>query len=332
MDGFQPNEMVIVIAATNRPDVLDTALLRPGRFDRHVTIDRPTWQCRLAILKVHTRNKPLADDVNLETIARGMIGMTGADLRNLTNEAALLATREGKNKIDRHDFSRAADRVLMGPKREEVLSAEGKRRTAYHEAGHALVSWLEPEADPPQKVSIIPRGRALGVTFNAPAEERYHHGKDYFLARLVLLMGGRAADRLIYNQAFSGHENDLKEATKLARYMVTHWGMSERLGPMSFRVGEEHVFLGKEIQEPRDFSEGTAAVIDDEVQRLLREADDRAYELLKSHREELERLVEALLQKEELHRDEIDQILREKPAMIDGQPVGAATPQESPAI
>jgi cell division protease FtsH len=285
-----------------------------------VTIDRPTWQGRLAILKVHTRNKPLADDVNLEAIARKMIGMTGADLRNLTNEAALLATREGKTKIDRVDFDRASDRVLMGPKREEVLTAEGKRRTAYHEAGHALVSWLEPEADPPQKVSIIPRGRALGVTFSVPEEERYHHGADYFKARLIVLMGGRAADRLVFGQAFSGHEDDLKQATRLARYMVTHWGMSDRLGPMSFRIGEEHVFLGKEIQEPRDFSETTAATIDDEVQRILREADQRAYELLDSHRPQLDRLVEALLQREELHREEMEEILGEsKSVAVDGR-------------
>jgi cell division protease FtsH len=320
MDGFQPNESVIVIAATNRPDVLDSALLRPGRFDRHVTIDRPTWQGRLDILKVHTRTKPLADDVNLEAVARKMIGMTGADLRNLANEAALLATREDKARIDRHDFERAADRVLMGPKREELITPDGKRKTAYHEAGHALVSWLEPECDPPQKVSIIPRGRALGVTFNIPEEERYHHGMDYFKARLVLLMGGRAADRLVFGQPFSGHENDLKEATRLARYMVTHWGMSDRLGPMSFRVGEEHVFLGKEIQEPRDFSEETASVIDEEVQKILRDADQRAYELLEKHRSDLDRLVEALLQKEELHREEIEEILRTVPKeQLDGK-------------
>jgi cell division protease FtsH len=314
MDGFQPNESVIVIAATNRPDVLDSALLRPGRFDRHVTIDRPNWQGRLDILKVHTRTKPLADDVNLETVARKMIGMTGADLRNLANEAALLATRENKSRIERADFERAADRVLMGPQRDEILTPEGKRRTAYHEAGHALVSWLTPECDPPQKVSIIPRGQALGVTFNIPEEERYHQGTDYFKARLVLCMGGRAADRLIYRQPFAGHENDLKQATRLARYMVTHWGMSERLGPMSFRIGEEHVFLGKEIQEPRDFSEETAFIIDEEVQRLLREADQKAFELLDSHRGDLDRLVEALLQKEELQKEEIDEILGKRPA------------------
>jgi cell division protease FtsH len=322
MDGFQPNEMVIVLAATNRPDVLDSALLRPGRFDRHVTIDRPTWQGRLAILKVHTRNKPLADDVNLEAIAREMIGMTGADLRNLTNEAALIATRENKGKIDRKDFALAADRVLIGPKRDEVLSPEDKRKTAYHEAGHALVTWLVPGSDRPLKVSIIPRGQTLGMNVSVPEEERYHHGMDYFKARLVMMMGGRAADRLIYSQPYAGEEMDLKQATRLARYMVTHWGMSDRLGPMSFRIGEEHVFLGKEIQEPRDFSEGTAAIIDEEVQRILREAEQRAYELLEGHRADLDRLAEALLQREELQREEIDQLLQGS-ANRDGKPTDA---------
>jgi cell division protease FtsH len=325
MDGFTPTEAVIVMAATNRPDVLDSALLRPGRFDRHITIDRPTWQGRLAILKVHTRNKPLADDVNLESIARGMIGMTGADLRNLANEAALLATREGKNKIDRRDFERAADRVLMGAKREEVLTAEGKRKTAYHEVGHALVGWLEPKADPPHKISIIPRGRGLGVTVSPPDEDRMHHGLDYWKAWLAVRMGGRAADRLVYGQPYSGQEDDLKQATRMARYMVTHWGMSDKLGPMSFRQGEEHVFLGKELQEPRDFSESTAAVIDEEVQKLLREADEHAYQLLKDHREQMDRLVEALLQREELLRDEIDQILKESSNGIVTGPLAASS-------
>ena len=280
MDGFTPTESVIVMAATNRPDVLDSALLRPGRFDRHITIDRPTKEGRAAILKVHTRNKPLADDVNLEDIAKDMIGMTGADLRNLAKVGALVARRVGKTRIERRDFTRAADRVMMGAKREEIMTAEGKRRTAYHEAGHALVSWLEPEADPPRKVTIVPRGHALGVTMFSPDEDRHHRGLDYWLARLAFMLGGRAADRLIYGQPFSGHEGDLKEATRLARYMVTHWGMSDRLGPVSFRVGEEHVFLGKEIQEARDFSDGTATIIDEEVQRILREADDHAYKLL----------------------------------------------------
>jgi cell division protease FtsH len=309
MDGFQPTETVIVIAATNRPDVLDSALLRPGRFDRHVTVDRPTWRGRLEILKVHTRNKPLADDVDLEAIARKMTGMTGADLSNLANEAALLATRENKHKIDRTDFDRAADRVLLGPKREELLTPEGKRKTAYHEAGHALVALLEPHADPPQRVTIVPRGRALGVTITPPDEERYHHGLDYWKATLAGMMGGRAADRLVFGQPFSGHESDLKQATRVARYMVTHWGMSDKLGPMSFRIGEEHVFLGKEIQEPRDFSDGTAHEIDVEVQKLLVEADQRAYDQLKLHRAELDRLVEALLENEELDRKEIEALL-----------------------
>ncbi|HTU89340.1 MAG TPA: ATP-dependent zinc metalloprotease FtsH [Gemmataceae bacterium] len=330
MDGFTPAEAVIVMAATNRPDVLDSALLRPGRFDRHVTIDRPTWQGRLAILKVHTRNKPLADDVNLETIARGMIGMTGADLRNLANEAALLATREGKNKIDRADFERAADRVLIGPKREEVLSAEEKRRTAYHEAGHALVTWLVPEGEKPMKVSIVPRGRAGGVNWIAPDEDRYHHGLDYFKARLIMLMGGRAIERLIYGQPYAGVEMDLKQATKMARYMVTHWGMSDRLGPMSFRMGEEHVFLGKEIQEPRDFSETTAAVIDEEVQKLLREADEHAYDLLKSNRDKVEHIVDALMQREELLREEIDELLKDQSNGIVTQPAASGSEMLAP--
>ncbi len=309
MDGFQPNETVIVLAATNRPDVLDSALLRPGRFDRHITVDRPTWQGRLAILKVHTRNKPLADDVDLELIARKMVGMTGADLRNLANEAALIATRANKNKIDLSDFEHAADRILIGPLREEILTVDDRRRTAYHEAGHALTAWLEPAAGKPLKVTIIPRGRALGVNVNMLDEDRFHYGEDYFLAQLVTALGGRAADRLVYQQAFAGHENDLKQATRLARMMVAHWGMSDKVGPMALRIGEEHVFLGKEIQEARDFSEGIAEVVDQEVQRLLREADQRAYDLLANHRPELDKLVEALLEHEELTRDQLEQLL-----------------------
>jgi cell division protease FtsH len=314
MDGFTPTETVIVMAATNRPDVLDSALLRPGRFDRHITIDRPTWQGRLAILKVHTRNKPLADDVNLETIARGMIGMTGADLRNLANEAALLATRENKSKIDRSDFERAADRVLIGPKREEVLSADDKRRTAYHEAGHALCAWLTPKSDPIFKLTIIPRGRSLGMTRFRPDEERLDYTKKQLMARLIVAMGGRAADRLVFDEATSGANQDLKDATRIARMMVTQFGMSDRVGPVAYRIGEEHIFLGKEIQEPRDFSEGTAEVIDEEVRRILREADEQAYHLLQTHRHLMERLVEALLQREELLREEIDEILKDETA------------------
>jgi len=319
MDGFTPTETVIVMAATNRPDVLDSALLRPGRFDRHVTIDRPTWQGRLAILKIHTRNKPLSDEVNLEEIARSTIGMTGADLRNLCNEAALLATREGKSKIDHHDFNRSIDRVMIGARREEILSPEDKRRTAYHEAGHALCAWLTPKADPIFKLTIIPRGRALGFTWQRPEEDQTEYTQTQLMAKLIVCMGGRAADRLVFNEITSGANMDLKQATRISRLMVTQFGMSERVGPMTFRVGEEHVFLGKEIQEARDFSEGTATIIDEEVQRILREADERAYDLLKRNRDKMERLVEALLQREELLRDEIDQILRETNGVPTGQ-------------
>lgn len=309
MDGFQPNESVIVLAATNRPDVLDSALLRPGRFDRHITIDRPTWQGRRDILKVHTRNKPLADDVDLEAIAKKTIGMTGADLRNLANEAALIAVRNNKTRIDRADFEKAFDRILLGPQRDEIYTEAAKRQVAYHEAGHCLLGWFQPELEPPQKVTVVPRGRAGGVTLAGFDEERTHYGLSYFKAELAYLMGGRAAEKLVYGQIFAGAEMDLKQATRRARYMVTHWGMSDRLGPMSFRIGEEHVFLGKEIQEPRDFSETTAAIIDEEVQKLLREADERAYQILETHRDKLDQLVEALLQKEELLKEEIDEIL-----------------------
>jgi cell division protease FtsH len=310
MDGFQPTDMIIVLAATNRPDVLDPALLRPGRFDRHITVDRQNWQGRLAVLRVHTRNKPLAPDVDLEAISRQMTGMTGADLRNLANEAALLATREGKNKIERIDFERAADRVLIGPKREEVLSPEEKRVTAYHEAGHALITWLIDEADRPMKVSIVPRGRTLGVNIIVPEEEKYHRAVGYFKAKLATFMGGRAAEKLVYKQFSAGVEDDLHKATKLARYMVTHWGMSERVGPVSLPIGEEHVFLGKDIQQARDFSDGMAQIVDEEVQKLLREAEQQALELLQAHRSDLDRLVEQLLLKEELSRAEIEQVLK----------------------
>lgn len=322
MDGFTPTETVIVMAATNRPDVLDSALLRPGRFDRHITIDRPTWQGRLQILKVHTRNKPLSEDVDLEQIARGMIGMTGADLRNLANEAALLATREGKSKIDRSDFERAADRVLIGAKREEVLSIEEKKRTAYHEAGHTLCAWLTPQADPIFKVTIVPRGRAGGVTRFRPDEDRMDYTQSKLRAQLVVSMGGRAADRLIFAEATSGASMDLKQATRIARMMVTQFGMSDKLGPVAYRIGEEHVFLGKEIQEPRDFGEGTADLIDDEVRIILRDADDHAYKLLSANRHLMDRLVDALLQKEELLREEIEEIFKDE--KVNGVPSGSS--------
>ena len=309
MDGFQPNETIIVIAATNRPDVLDSALLRPGRFDRHITVDRPTWQGRLAILKVHVRNKPLADDVDLEKLARRTIGMSGADLRNLANEAALVATRREKNSIEKSDFEMAYDRIKMGASRVEPLSEVEKRRTAYHEAGHALCALFQSEADPLVKVSIIPRGMAGGVTWSQPDEDKIDVSQSEMMAKLVMAMGGRGADRLIYGQANSGASQDLKQATRLARMMVTQFGMSEKLGPVAYRTGEEHTFLGKDIYESRDFSEGTARLIDEEVQQILREADRRAYDLLVENRDNLEKLVEALVQNEEMDREEVEKLL-----------------------
>jgi cell division protease FtsH len=234
-------------------------------------------------------------------------------LRNLANEAALLAAREDKARLDKEHFSQAFDRVLLGPKRDEVITSTDKRRIAYHEAGHALVAMIEPEAEKPHRVSIIPRGQTGGVNLFTPDELRIQHGISFFKAKLATLLGGRAADRIVYREPDAGHENDLRQATKLARYMVTHWGMSERLGPMSFRIGEEHVFLGKELQEPRDFSEGTAQVIDEEVSKLLREADERAYQLLVENRSTLERIVETLLVNEELDRAGLEAIVNQQP-------------------
>jgi cell division protease FtsH len=308
MDGFQPSETVIVLAATNRPDVLDSALLRPGRFDRHVTVDKPTWRGRLEILKVHTRNKPLGDAVDLERIARTMVGMSGADLRNLCNEAALQATRSGKNKLEQEDFDRAADRVILGLKREEPFSQEEKRRTAVHEAGHALCSWLLPNSDKLDRVSIIPRGRTGGVTIFQADEDRVDRSESELFSRLVTAMGGRAADRLVLGEPLSGAIGDLKQATRIARLMVTQFGMSDRLGPVFYNQGEEHVFLGKDIQQSRDFSEGTARIIDEEVQRILGAALERATELIRTHRDKLDLLTEALLAHEELDTGEVDRL------------------------
>jgi len=314
MDGFSPSESVIVLAATNRPDVLDPALLRPGRFDRHVTVDRPTKKGRLEILKVHTRNVPLAEDVDLDGIARGTVGMSGADLANLVNESALLATREDKDKVDMADFDAARDKVLMGAKREEVITGKVKRMTAYHEIGHALVAWLVPEAHPVHKVTIIPRGRTLGVTQFLPVDEdTVSISMTEARAQLAMILGGRAAERLIYDDQTAGVAGDLKSATRLARAMVTQWGMSGRVGPVSFRDSDENPFLGREMTEARDHSESTAQVIDEEVGRILREADDRAYHLLEDHREDLERLTESLIEREVLSVSEIEALIGKRP-------------------
>jgi cell division protease FtsH len=324
MDGFSPSESVIVLAATNRPDVLDPALLRPGRFDRHVTVDLPTRKGRLEILKVHTRNVPLAADVDLEKIARSTVGMSGADLANLVNESALLATREDKQAVDASDLDAALDKVILGAKREEVITDKDKRATAYHEVGHALVSWLTPRSDPVHKVTIIPRGRSLGVTQFMPEEDRLSMNESQIKAKLYTLMGGRAAERLIYGDLSTGAAMDLEQATRLVRRMVTQWGMSDRVGPVSFRTVSEHPFLGREMSEPRDHSEHMQQIIDEEVGRILREADEHAYALLEKNRDVMERMTEALIEREVLSEAEITQIVGHRPS-ANGQPESPTT-------
>lgn len=310
MDGFAQTEAVIVIAATNRPDVLDPALLRPGRFDRHVTVDRPTKTGRAAILKVHSRKVPLDDDVNLETVAAGSIGFSGAELKNLVNEAALNAARAGRDSVKEEDFDQARDKILMGPKREEVLGPKEREMTAYHEAGHALLAWLLPEVDPVHKVTVIPRGRALGVTQLMPDEDRYNIGEKRLHSQLAFMLGGRAAEKLVFNEYSAGAEDDLKRATQIARRMVTRWGMSEAIGPVAFRDGEEHPFLGKEMAaEHREYSDDTARVIDSEVQQFLIQANNRAVQMLNEHRQKLDDLTKSLVEKESLDMEEITSII-----------------------
>jgi cell division protease FtsH len=323
MDGFSPNESVIVMAATNRPDVLDPALLRPGRFDRHITVDRPNHKGRVAIFKVHVRDVPLANDVDLDKLAAGTVGLTGADIRNLVNEAALWATRNGKDKVDMDDFEYARDKVLMGPKRDEVLMGKEKSMTAYHEAGHAVLAWLLPGMDRLHKVTIIPRGRALGVTQLLPEEDRLNISESELNNRLVFMLGGRAAEKLVYDEFSAGAENDLAQCTKLARRMVAHWGMSDRLGPVAFRNTEEHPFLGREIIEQREFSEHTAQIIDEEIARILRAASDQALEMLAQHRDKLDSVAKSLEEKEVLDEVEFEQLIGPPPhrkLSMNGQP------------
>lgn len=314
MDGFQQNEAVIVLAATNRPDVLDPALLRPGRFDRHITIDRPTKEGRVGILKVHCRRVPLSDNVDLTEIATETIGFSGAELRNLVNEAALNATRSNKDAVEKVDFEAAHDRVLMGPRREEILNQHEREMTAYHEAGHALLAWTLPRVDSVHKVTIIPRGRSLGVTQLLPDEERFHIGEKRLHEQLVVMLGGRAAEKVVFDEYSAGAEDDLKRATQLARRMVGHWGMSESIGPVAFRHADEHPFLGKEIQEHREFSEATAHIMDEEVQRFLVSAADRAFRLLNERRTDLDRISKSLLEKESLNKADLTELI--------GPPVG----------
>jgi len=310
MDGFEPNEGVIVLAATNRPDVLDPALLRPGRFDRRVVVDLPTLSEREAILKLHARGKPLGSDVDLHTIARGTPGFSGADLENLLNEAALLAARAGKNRIEREDLERARDKVMMGLERRSlIISPEERCCMAYHEAGHAVVAAVLPHADPLHKVTIVPRGRALGLTQQLPAEEMHLYTREYLHDKLAVLMGGRAAEELALDTATSGAENDLKEATRLARRMVLDWGLAEELGHQALHTAPEDLYLGDGFRRPPEYSQVTAEQVDQAVRRILDEAYERAREVLEVERAGLDAVAEALMEREVLSGEEVAEIL-----------------------
>lgn len=310
MDGFESNEGVIIIAATNRPDVLDPALLRPGRFDRRVIVPKPDVKGREGILKVHTKRSPLADDVELVTIAQGTPGFSGADLENLVNEAALIAARNNCTEVAMHHFELAKDKILMGPERKSlIMSMEEKRNTAYHEAGHAIVGVFIGGVDPVHKVSIIPRGQALGVTVMLPAEDRYTLTKDYAEGMIAYAMGGRAAEELIFHKQTTGAGDDINKATDIARKMVCNWGMSEKMGPMSFGKESEEVFLGREMSGGRGYSERTAEDIDKEINRLVTTGYKKAMAILKHNRQQLEDLAESLLIKETLDRDQIGLIM-----------------------
>ena len=315
MDGFESNEGVILIAATNRPDVLDPALLRPGRFDRQVIVGRPDIRGREEILKVHIKKIPLDDDVDLAILARGTPGFSGADLANLVNEAALLAARENKQSVEMKDFESSKDKVLMGVERKSlILSEEERRATAYHEAGHALVAKLIPGTDPIHKVTIIPRGRALGVTTQLPIDEKHNYHRDFLMDNIAILMGGRVAEELVFSWISTGAGNDLERATELARKMVCEWGMSDKMGPLTFGKKEEMIFLGREIAQHQDYSEETAQEIDREVRRFVTEAYERAKELVKSRMEALHGVAAALLEREVLEGPEVDGIVDAAPA------------------
>jgi len=311
MDGFESNEGVILIAATNRPDVLDPALLRPGRFDRRVVVPRPDVKGREEILRVHTRKTPLGEDVDLPVLARGTPGFSGADLANLVNEAALNAARYGKKAVMMEDFEGAKDKVLMGTERKSlIISEEEKKVTAYHEAGHALVAATLPDTDPLHKVTIIPRGMALGVTQQLPIDDRHNYNREYLRSQIAVMMGGRVAEELYLHKITTGAGNDLEQATDMARRMVCEWGMSETMGPLTFGKKEEQIFLGREIAQHQDYSESTASLIDKEVKRLVLEGYEKAREILSTHADELHRVARALLEFEVLGGDEVLRVMR----------------------
>jgi cell division protease FtsH len=312
MDGFESNEGVILVAATNRPDVLDPALLRPGRFDRRVVVGRPDVKGREQILKVHTKKTPLSDDVDLTTIARGTPGFAGADLANLVNEAALIAARQNRKVVTQYDFEIAKDKVMMGVERRSlVITDDEKKNTAFHEAGHALVAALIPEADPVHKVTIIPRGMALGLTQQLPIDDKHSYNKVYLEAQLAILMGGRIAEEIFMKQVTTGAGNDIERATDMARKMVCEWGMSE-LGPLSFGKREEQIFLGREIAQHRDFSEATAIRIDEQGKKLVENGYTRARQIIEQRADALERIALALLEREVLDGSEVNQLIEGK--------------------
>jgi cell division protease FtsH len=311
MDGFESNEGVILIAATNRPDVLDPALLRPGRFDRQVVVSIPDVKGRQEILKVHARRTPLADDVDLAVLARGTPGFTGADLENLVNEAALLAARLGKERIEMVDLEQAKDKVLMGVERKSmIISLEERRITAYHEAGHTLVAKMIPGTDPIHKVTIIPRGRALGITQQLPIDEKHTYPKNYLLNNITTMMGGRAAEELVLNMQTTGAGNDIDRSTEIARKMVCQWGMSEKIGPLAVGQKEEQIFLGREFAQRRDYSEETACLIDDEIKAIINQSYEKAKDILQKNMATLHKLASTLLEKEVLDGQQIEQIIK----------------------
>ncbi|MFA5967266.1 MAG: ATP-dependent zinc metalloprotease FtsH [Patescibacteria group bacterium] len=307
MDGFETDTNVIVIAATNRPDVLDPALLRPGRFDRRVVLERPDIKDRLAILQVHIKNKPLNDDINLDKLASQTPGFTGADLQNLVNEAAILAARRNRKRISQADFNEALEKVILGPeRRNKILTEEEKKITAYHEAGHAIVSHILPHGDPVHKISVISRGMALGYTWSMPLTDKYLHSKSQFVDELAVMMGGRVAEELIFKEITTGAANDLQRATELARQMVIKFGMSDKIGPVVFGGKEELVFLGREIHEQKNYSEKVAAIIDEEVTAIINEAQVKAETVLKKYHQELNAIAERLIKEEVVEREDFE--------------------------
>lgn len=314
MDGFEPTQNIIVIAATNRPDVLDPALLRPGRFDRRVMIDLPDLKDREEILKVHARKKPLANDVNLKTIAERTAGFSGADLANILNEAAILAARENRKEIFNNDLFEAIEKVMIGPERKSrIITDREKKITAYHEAGHALVAHFLPLADPVHKISIISRGSAGGYTLKAPKEDRHMHTKAEFISEMAVLLAGHVTEKEIFQEVTTGATSDLRRATSLARRLITDYGMSENLGPRTYGEKEEMIFLGREIHEQRDYSEKVAEKIDEEINNFINQAIIKATEIVKSRKEELEKIVVALMDKETIEKEEFEKIVGEKP-------------------